>query len=293
MGKHAYLIMAHNEFYILKKLLLLIDDERNDIYIHIDKKVKNFNFNDYKKLLKKSNIYFIKRYDVRWGTNKQILCSLELLKSATIKKYSYYHFISGVDLPIKNQDYIHHFFEQNDGKEFINFDSFNSISNFHLSRVKYYHFFVNYLRTNKEIINRFFAAIRFRLFKLQEKFGINRLKNANIEFRKGANWFSITHNCAIFLLSNKDKLKYFKFSYCADELYIQTIIYNSKFKSKLYKDIDKNYTSLRYTDWEKGNPYILTSEEYDIIMNSEMLFARKFSAKIDKAVIDKIYNIVK
>ena len=42
MGKHAYLIIAHNNFYILKKLIALIDDERNDIYIHIDKKTKNF-----------------------------------------------------------------------------------------------------------------------------------------------------------------------------------------------------------------------------------------------------------
>lgn len=43
--KHAYLIMAHNEFDILEKQLRLLDDYRNDIYIHIDKKVKQFNFN--------------------------------------------------------------------------------------------------------------------------------------------------------------------------------------------------------------------------------------------------------
>ena len=35
--KHAYLIMAHNNFYILEKLLHLLDDPRNDIYVHIDK----------------------------------------------------------------------------------------------------------------------------------------------------------------------------------------------------------------------------------------------------------------
>ena len=30
--------MAHNEYDILNKLLLLLDDERNDIFIHYDKK---------------------------------------------------------------------------------------------------------------------------------------------------------------------------------------------------------------------------------------------------------------
>lgn len=30
--KHAYLIMAHNEFEVLKKLIIILDDKRNDIY---------------------------------------------------------------------------------------------------------------------------------------------------------------------------------------------------------------------------------------------------------------------
>ena len=47
--KHAYLIIAHNNFYILEKLIKLIDDKRNDIYIHIDKKIRNFDFDYYNK----------------------------------------------------------------------------------------------------------------------------------------------------------------------------------------------------------------------------------------------------
>ena len=39
--KHAYLIIAHHEFDILSKLVQAIDDERNDIFIHFDKKIKN------------------------------------------------------------------------------------------------------------------------------------------------------------------------------------------------------------------------------------------------------------
>ena len=56
MGKHAYLIIAHNNFYILKKLIALIDDERNDIYIHVDKKTKNFKKDDFINICKKSQI---------------------------------------------------------------------------------------------------------------------------------------------------------------------------------------------------------------------------------------------
>lgn len=38
--KHAYLIIAHSNLKQLQQLLLLLDDPRNDIYIHIDKKSK-------------------------------------------------------------------------------------------------------------------------------------------------------------------------------------------------------------------------------------------------------------
>ena len=44
--KHAYLIMCHNNFEQLKLLLKLLDDERNDIYVHIDKKAKSFCIDD-------------------------------------------------------------------------------------------------------------------------------------------------------------------------------------------------------------------------------------------------------
>ncbi len=37
MKKHAFLIMAHNQYPLLEKLVDLLDDERADIYLHIDK----------------------------------------------------------------------------------------------------------------------------------------------------------------------------------------------------------------------------------------------------------------
>lgn len=40
--KHAYLIVAHNEFELLKLLIASLDDERNDIYVMVDAKAKGF-----------------------------------------------------------------------------------------------------------------------------------------------------------------------------------------------------------------------------------------------------------
>ena len=52
--RHAYLIMTHGNFEILKLQLEMLDDSRNDIYIHVDKKVKNFDFLFFRTYVKKS-----------------------------------------------------------------------------------------------------------------------------------------------------------------------------------------------------------------------------------------------
>ena len=62
MEKHAYLIIAHNEFYILERLIKLLDDKRHDIYLHIDLKVKDFDFDYFQKLVKESNLYFSSQF---------------------------------------------------------------------------------------------------------------------------------------------------------------------------------------------------------------------------------------
>lgn len=38
LGKHAYCIMAHGNWEQLQMLITALDDERNDIFLHIDKK---------------------------------------------------------------------------------------------------------------------------------------------------------------------------------------------------------------------------------------------------------------
>ena len=229
--KHAYLIMAHNEPYILERLIKLIDDERNDIFLHIDKKWKDFDFTYFKDIVKKSHLYFTERLDVRWGTDKQIKCELLLFEMASKNgKYAYYHLLSGVDLPLVNQDEIHDFFDKNLGKEFVVFDNHEAILDGALERVKFFHFFVSWSRSNSKIKKRLFGKIHFVQLAFEKFLKINRVKKYDLYFRKGANWVSITDEFVRYVLSKKNEVKkIFKHSYCADELFIQTLLYNSEF----------------------------------------------------------------
>ena len=77
--KHAWLVIAHNEFEILQMLIDALDHPGSDIYVHIDKKVKNIP----RLRAGKSNLYVLeRRLDVRWGSVSQIECELLLMSEA-------------------------------------------------------------------------------------------------------------------------------------------------------------------------------------------------------------------
>lgn len=115
--KHAYLIMAHTQFEQLGVLLELLDYVGNDIYLHIDKKAKFVDEGWLHSLVKKANLKILdNRVNVKWGTFSQIECELKLLEEATQKQHSYYHLMSGVDLPLKSQREIHTFFDKSGGQ---------------------------------------------------------------------------------------------------------------------------------------------------------------------------------
>lgn len=290
---HAYLIMAHDDFYILEKLLRLLDDKRNDIYLHIDKKVKNFDFDYYKKMLKKSNLYYVKRLDVRWSDYSQIKCELNLLEAAIKKKYDYYHLLSGVDLPLKNQDYIHNFFK-NEDKEFVVFRDINGLDEVRKERIKYYHLFFKNARSNNNFKMKLSQKLHYRTLNFQKKLKIDRVGNYD-KFRDGANWFSITHQLAKYVVDNKKTIrKTYKFSYCADEIFLQTLVYNSAFYDKVYSKKNDDYNAIkRAIDWTRGAPYTYRISDFSNLMDSGMFFARKFSTNIDKEIVDRIFKYVK
>lgn len=65
--KHAFLIIAHNRENDLINLIKSVDDVDNDIFIHIDKKWKDCDFNKIKSSASRSQVYMYKQYSVTWG----------------------------------------------------------------------------------------------------------------------------------------------------------------------------------------------------------------------------------
>lgn len=284
MQKHAYLILAHNEFNLLEKLIKFLDDERNDIYIHIDKKINGFDFDKFSRLVKHSVIEFVPRVSVKWGDISMVKAEYSLLSAALAnQEYAYLHLLSGVDVPLKNLDEISAFFEKNNGVEFVNVSSRN-LTPTEYDRVRTYHF----ASGRRNILNR---AVTKAESLLSHILKIDRAKNVDI--RRGSQWFSITGEFAKYLMSQKKfVMKQFNHTLIPDEFFMQTVVVNSPFKDRVYdlKSSSRCCDPVRYTDWNRGAPYTFTIDDYDELIGCGCLFARKFSSVTDCEIIDKLYE---
>ncbi len=267
--KHAYLILAHHEFALLQLLVSCLDDGRNDIFIHFDRKVKSLPGI----VARKAGLFILDgRVDVRWGDVSQIRAEYALFEAAVARgPYAYYHLLSGVDLPLKSQDDIHAFFDANQGREFIGY-SITEMTPQLVRKVQRWHLFPRYFQSR----SLFVRALRALCIRAQELLGIKR--NRTVDFKKGPNWVSITDPLVRYVLDKKEwALKTFRNTFCGDELFIQTLCWNSAFRSRVY-DPGSNKGCMREIGWKDGRLIDWCAEDFDHLKRSPALFARKFNS---------------
>lgn len=295
--RHAILITTHNNEEITQQLLDLYDDKNIDFYIHVDKKAVNYRYDLITNVCKKSHVYFVDSLKIYWGTYSQIKSEMVLLQEAITKHYDYYHLISGCDIPLLTKQEFLDFFEKNKGKEFVEFSPDEiAIENKVIDRVKYYHILMNSIRSSHVVLRKLQTFIRETFLKLQKIFKTNRINNQ--KFKYGSNWFDITHGFAEYVVSSQKWIeKYFKYSSCGDELFLQTLLYYSQFSKHNYYNLPKEKRKIqlgRYVDWKRGNPYTFVMKDFEEIINIDSsFFIRKFDYSKDPKIVDQLFQNLK
>ncbi len=285
--KHAYMIMAHHRPDLLQLLIDALDDERNDIIIHIDKK------GDMPECLfktKHARLFFTKRIDVHWGGYSQVECEYLLLENALEKgEHQYYHFLTGANFPLYCQNTIHEFFSKMHGYEFVGFDNG---ANFY-DRTRFYVPFSEFGKLSG-IRGKMVLGIRKVAESIQRLLRIDRNKKYSLEIKKGLAYFSITEEFAKYLLEKRkiveDMLKH---TICCDEVFVQTIIFNSRFRQKVYNLDNEFEGSMRECAWPSNIPGVHKGWNYslkdlDYLLSSKRMFAMKFESEDGIEVINKI-----
>ncbi|MDO4692983.1 MAG: beta-1,6-N-acetylglucosaminyltransferase [Porphyromonadaceae bacterium] len=277
--------MAHTDKYLLQVLVGMLDDERNDIYIHIDKKWRDFTPNWLS--VSKSNLYILdKRIDARWGHPNLIEVEYALFEAAYKRSYySYYHLLSGTDLPIKTQDYIHRFFDSNQGREFVSYwDPYQRNGDAELKISRYY-LFMKYEKMAWRIPSILIAKCREFLARTLPR------RKFEYQYKKGSQWLSLTHSSINMLLEHRAFVeKRAKYTRSGDEIFLQTLLWEFC-NSNLYKHNGSyDRAAMREIRWSPNanSPDTYTMKDKDFLMASDMLFARKFSSTIDREIIDFI-----
>lgn len=278
MIRHAFLIIAHNEFSVLQRLISALDDDRIDFYVHIDRKVGALP----SLYVRHSGLFFVRnRVDTRWGDVSQIETEYALFGEAYHPgEYAFYHLISGTHFPLKSVDSILSFYEQRIGHVFL--DWFGKDDSYQETlKVHRYNFFTNRYAYGPSVIRRLYQIL-WRISSLSQ--GVFNVKRySSVDFYKASNWVSLPENVLLFLLDNKRIIiKKYSWTFCGDEYFVPTELMNSEYRSQI---VD-SYPIL-YQKMECANPRVLTLSDFDSLIRSDCLFARKFSSK-SVELLDKL-----
>ena len=120
-----------------------------------------------------------------------------------------------------------------------------------------------------------------------------RIRRQDGEFKKGAQWASVTEAFVDYLLSRENYVrKTFNRTFCPDELYKQTLCWNSGFRNRLPETEDEFEGCRRFIKWENGFLAPIVREDIPAMLGSDRWFARKFSPD-DRDTINQVLSSIR
>lgn len=289
--KLAYIIVSHFNLEQTLRLFNSLNQKDAFFVFHVSKKCESEYYESlYAALKNHKNCLFSKRVNVIWGgfgLVQAVLNSIDTLVESNID-FDYAILLSGQDYPIKSQQDIVHTLTKNQGRQFLEFIPFRGLGE--LSHwVGTYHFWVGghrfrypHPRSDKALYTIYNLVLSFFLPK-------NRKLPEDIILYKGSTWWVLTRDCIDYLhkhshsSNGKRMIKYFKNTWHSPELYIQTVLMNSAYRDQI---VNNDLRFILWPEYDDGHPKILTDSDYNDIISSDRLFARKFDTKINATILD-------
>ncbi|GAB6012549.1 beta-1,6-N-acetylglucosaminyltransferase [Viscerimonas tarda] len=290
--QQAILITAYKNSGHLNKIVDFFSNSPSGFYcfIHIDKK-SAIPKDEIEKLRRKDNVKLVsQKYSVNWGGINHLKAILLLLEAALKNSDAkYFHLITGHDFPVQSTAQFEAFREENEGKEFLEFNPFpyKNWENGGLDRISLFNIY--------DLIDGrtgWGEKIAKGIIKLQKRLKIKRgFPNDFPPLFGGSTYWSLSRNCIgyifDYLRAHPRFLKRFNYSFCSEEVFFQTIIMNSPLKEHVVNN------NLRFIVWEKRNgnfPANLDESDYNDIIKSNALFARKFEYPVSESLVSRIEN---
>jgi hypothetical protein len=293
--KIGYLITAYKNQDQLVDLVTALSTPNSFFYIHIDKKSQQIDLHEAKQLLPGKNVHFLqKRTDVNWGGFSQLTSILNLIKAGLNDPLyiNYFILLSNQDFPIRSNSEIEIYLK--DHRENIFLDNFSIPNqdlpyNGGLGRVQWYWFMDHNTRIP------FVWRLQFILQKVFITLNLKKRNTTKINIFAGSDWWMMPRYALEYIITSIEikpyLLQIFKYSFIPSEMLFHTILCNNgEFVDKI---INNNKRYIKWDSNHKGHPTILTTSDYNDIINYQGLFARKFDSAIDKIILDQIKSTFK
>lgn len=296
--KIAYLISAYTDPDQLNNLINKLDDKDTRFFIHIDKKVSIKPFLDviskypHAKIIKKQIL-------VQWGGFGQVLYQKAMLEEMIYSRilFDRVFIISAQDYPLIPNKEIENELSKNIEKEYITgFNLTKSGNKSQLKNICWYHFFRD-LPVKSDTLKKFFsggARLILRVLPFRKKTYLS-INSSHWDIYKSSSYMCLTFECAKFvyeqLCTNKKINSYFRTSYIPEEMVIPTIIFNSVYAKKATLIEESNnlqaISAITYFQYDKAIK-VYTLNDYEELKHCNKMFARKFSSKLSKTLMDKL-----
>jgi Core-2/I-Branching enzyme len=270
--KIAYIISAYKYPHQLVRLVRALHTDNTAFFVHVDKKSGT---DVYEKSVRGvrdlPRVVFLERHTCHWGGFGHVRATLkgidEIFQHSM--EIDYVFLLTGQDYPIKSNKAIEEFLLASDGQSYLGYSSLPSprwSPRGGLDRIERWHLRAYGFHVALPRPRRFPEGLR--------------------PFGGGAYWClsgAAVRHVHEFVKKRPDYVKFFRHVDIPDELFFHTIILNSAHRERVVND------NLRYIDWTKGpSPAILTTADFDELVRSSKLFARKFDTTVDAEVLDMI-----
>ena len=291
--KLTYIIIAHHQFPLFRRIIERLDQPDVSFVFHISQNCeKGFFEQVWAAYGAAPNVVFAKRENIYWGDFsivRSMLNGIDALQHSGFD-YDYAISLSGQDYPLASHERICQTLAAGNGQQFLEWFNPETMEDDDYRRYLTTHVWIRklhlwYPHTDRDswtikLYNKFFG-----LFLPQQR----TLPNGYQGY-KGSFWWQLTPECIDYIYDylrspeGKRLQRYYTFTYHSAEFFFQTMLMNSAFKDQVINDDN------HYAVWspETGHPKTFGEEDVEKIIASGKLFGRKFDLQNGTVVFDRI-----
>lgn len=270
--KIGYVVLAYKSPAQVLRLLTRIASDDSFSAVHVDRSTDETLFREMSRAERElANVHFLRRRRTHWGGFGLVDATLRGIEHIlTRASVDYLILLSGQDYPLHSTAAIERFLSEAGGHSFLHNSpipysgwgpqgGLNRLERWHYVGPRRYHFDVPW----------------------------DRKVPGGLQPYGGEAYWCLTRSMAKYVVTfareNRRFVRFFRHVLIPDEMFFHTIVMNSPFRNQVVND------TLHYVDWEvEPAPAILTTHDFERMVGSGKLFARKFDLARDGDVLDML-----